>query len=303
MRMSREVSEVTGQPFRVDALCRLLEVPKSSFYEYRRQRRDAQVVRERKDSGPKKALDDAELLVKVREVLWSSPFYTEGYKKVHVRLRKKGIRAAKDRVRRVMRQAGLLSPQRTERKAEKLHEGTIIPQTINQLWGTDGTVFGTETGQLLWLFAVVDHFSDEVLGWHIVEVGQGTRWAALEPVKQALRRIRGVVAKDVGGEIAVRHDWGPQYRAEDFRKELEYWGLANSPALVHEPETNGVIERFFRTLKEECLWIERFRDADHAREVVGRWMETYNCEWLIERHGYRSPREVREACEAATQAA
>jgi putative transposase len=303
MRMSREVSEATGKPFPVDALCRLLEVPKSSFYEYRRQRREAQVLRERKDSGPKKELDDAELLVKVREVLWASPFHTEGYKKVRIRLKKKGIKAAKHRVLRVMRQAGLLSPQRTEQKAKKKHEGTIIPKTINEIWGTDGTMFGTETGQLLWLFAVVDHFSDEVLGWHIVEVGQGTRWAALEPVKQGLRKVCGAVAKGVGGEIAVRHDWGPQYTAKDFKKELEYWGLANSPALMHEPETNGVIERFFRTLKEECLWIERFRDAAHAREVVGRWMETYNREWLIERNGYRTPREVRESCEVAAQVA
>ena len=303
MRLSRTTCESTGKAFPVDVLCRVIGVPKSSFYEYRCQHREGQAPRERKCPGPKKQLDDAELLVKVREELSASPFHTEGHKKVRARLRRKGIRAAKHRVLRVMREAGLLSPQRTEQKGKKAHEGTIIPKTINEWWGTDGTMFGTETGQLLWLFAVVDHYSDEVLGWHIVEVGQGTRWAALEPLKQALRRIRGAVAKDVGGNIGVRHDWGPQYRADDFKKELAYFGLANSPAFMHEPETNGVIERFFRTLKEECLWVERFRDVEHAREVVGRWMETYNREWLIERHGYRTPREVREQCETAARVA
>ena len=74
-------------------------------------------------------------------------------------------------------------------------------------------------------------------------------------------------------------------------------GLKNSPALVHEPQTNGVIERFFKTIKMECLWLDDFRDVEHAREVVSRWMETYNTEWLIERCGHRTPREVREACQ------
>jgi transposase InsO family protein len=201
-----------------------------------------------------------------------------------------------------MREQGLLSPQRQEPGEEKTHDGTIIPDSINQIWGTDGTLFGTVNGDLLWLFAVIDHFSDEVLGWHIVEVGQGDRFAALEPIKQSLRRIRGVAGKDTGNGIAIRHDWGPQYIARDFKNELEFLGLRNSPALVHEPQTNGVIERFFKTLKLECLWLEYFRDVEQARDVVGRWMETYNTQWLIERHGHRTPREVRQAREESLAA-
>ena len=65
-----------------------------------------------------------------------------------------------------MREAGLLSPQRTEaNRSPKLHDGTIIPENIDLLWGTDGTQFGLGNGRLLWLFAVIDHFSCEVLGW------------------------------------------------------------------------------------------------------------------------------------------
>ena len=44
------------------------------------------------------------------------------------------------------------------------------------------------------------------------------------------------------------------------------------------PQTNGVIERFLKTSKEECLWLEDFRDAEQAREIVGRWIELYNSE-------------------------
>ena len=242
------------------------------------------------------------LLQSILEVMAASPFVTEGVKKVHARLRRKGIKASRNRINRIMRERGLLSPQRNEPGEEKTHDGTIIPDSINQIWGTDGTLFGTIKGDLLWLFAVIDHFSDEILGWHIVEVGQGDRFAALEPIKQSLRRIRGVASKDTGNGIAIRHDWGPQYIARDFKNELEFLGLRNSPALVHEPQTNGVIERFFKTLKLECLWIENFRDVEHARDVVGRWMETYNTQWLIERHGHQTPREVRQAWEESLAA-
>ena len=76
---------------------------------------------------------------------------------------------------------------------------------------------------------------------------------------------------------------------------LKFMGFKNSPAFVHEPQTNGVIERFFRTLKEECLWLENIQNVDHARQIVGGWLELYNSQWLLERHGYRTPREVREA--------
>jgi transposase InsO family protein len=301
MRLSQEKSETTGQCFPVELLCDLLGVGRSSFYEYRRQRQAeaAGAVRPGKKSGPKPRVDDQELLQAILAVILETPFISEGVKKVHARLRYRGIKAARHRVNRLMRENGLLSPQRGDKAEENTHEGTIIPETINELWGTDGTMFGTETGDLLWLFGVIDHHSDEVLGWHIVEVGQGDRFAALEPIKQALRKIRGAVGKDVGGQIAIRHDWGPQYIARDFKNELDFLGLKNSPAMVHQPETNGIIERFFKTLKLECLWVQRFRDVQHAREVVGRWIELYNTQWLIERHGYRTPVQVRQACEAA----
>jgi transposase InsO family protein len=286
-----------GQYFPVDMLCQMLGVARSSYYDYLRQKNQKAQGHKREKPGPRVQLDDKQLLAAIVEVMTASPFVTEGVKKVHARLRRKGTKASRNRVNLIMREHSLLSPQRHEQGEEKKHDGTIIPDSINQIWGTDGTLFGTITGDLLWLFAVIDHFSDEVLGWHIVEVGQGDRFAALEPIKQGVRRIRGCVGKDIGNGIAIRHDWGPQYIAHDFKEELKFLGLKNSPALVHEPQTNGVIERFFKTLKWECLWVENILDVEHARDVVGRWMETYNTQWLIERHGHQTPREVRQACQ------
>jgi putative transposase len=60
-----------------------------------------------------------------------------------------------------------------------------------------------------------------------------------------------------------------------------------------------VIERFMRTLKEQCLWLHRFTDLAHAEREIGAFIERYNGEWLVERHGHCTPREVRAKMRAA----
>ena len=53
------------------------------------------------------------------------------------------------------------------------------------------------------------------------------------------------------------------------------------------------IERFVRTLKEECLWLHDFETLEQARPVIAAFIELYNREWLIERLGYRTPAQAR----------
>jgi hypothetical protein len=62
---------------------------------------------------------------------------------------------------------------------------------------------------------------------------------------------------------------------------------------VREPECNGIVDRFLRSLQESCLYVQRFQTLDEARAVIGTFIESYNNEWLIQRHGYRTPAEVR----------
>ena len=61
-----------------------------------------------------------------------------------------------------------------------------------------------------------------------------------------------------------------------------------------EPECNGVAERFIRTLKEECIHLHDFETLEEAREVIGTFIERYNNNWLLQRHGYMTPAGARE---------
>jgi transposase InsO family protein len=78
-------------------------------------------------------------------------------------------------------------------------------------------------------------------------------------------------------------------------REMKYLGLDLSPAFVRSPECNGIIERFNRTLQEQVFDIHVFQNLDEARRVIAKFIEDYNTYWLLERHGHRSPLEVRSA--------
>jgi putative transposase len=54
-----------------------------------------------------------------------------------------------------------------------------------------------------------------------------------------------------------------------------------------------VIERFMRTLKEQCLYLHRFQTLEEARRTIAAFIDCYNHEWLIERLGYRTPAQAR----------
>jgi len=83
-----------------------------------------------------------------------------------------------------------------------------------------------------------------------------------------------------------------QCRAHRFQGSLAWLGIEDDAAFVGEPQGNGVAERFIRTLKEQCLWARLCADVDDLRQGVVSFIETYNNEWLIERLGHRTPREV-----------
>ena len=77
--------------------------------------------------------------------------------------------------------------------------------------------------------------------------------------------------------------------------ELRWLGIRPSPSYVGEPECNGIMEGWIRPLKEECLYLHDFQTLEEARQVIGEFIEAYNREWLIERHGRRTPADVRHA--------
>src|SRR3954449_1441261 len=120
------------------------------------------------------------------------------------------------------------------------------------------------------------------------------RFEALEPVRQGVRERFGAFAKDIAHGLALRHDHGSQYVSQHFQREIRFLGIASSPAFVREPEGNGCAERFIRTLKENLLWVRRFTTVEELRLALVAFKRTYNQTWIIERHGYKTPAQIRD---------
>jgi len=272
-------------------------------YDQRRRRElfDRDAVAPLRKRGPIGACTDEVLAVHVRRVIEESPWVGEGHRKVWARLRFQGIRTSRRRVLRLMREHGLLAPTRLgHARGPKAHDGTITPEHPDKLWGTDMTSTLTGEGQAA-IFFVIDHCTAECLGIHGAR--RGTRFEALDPMRQAVRERYGAFAQGIADGVAVRHDHGSQFISHAYQEELHFLGIESSPAFVRQPEGNGCAERFVRTLKEQLLWIRCFETTEDLQDALHDFKDRYNREWLIERHGWISPSEQYNKLTAAGAAA
>lgn len=296
--MSQAASPASGHAYGLSRVLRVWQLPRSSFYAVRQRARGAVSSARR---GPKPRWSDEQLLAAIQGHIAASPFHGEGYRKLWARLRADGLRTSPARVLRLMRDASLLSPARMPKAPARAHVGTITTPAPNLMWGTDMTLTVTlEDGQVS-VFASIDHCNSECVGIHAAK--SGNRFEALEPLRQGVREQFGAFGPGAAAGLKLRHDHGSQYMSDDFQAEVAFLGMTSSPAFVRQPEGNGCIERFFRTLKEQLLWVRHFRNVEELRLALIEFRHHYNHNWLIGRLGYRSPLAAREKLQAAAAAA
>jgi transposase InsO family protein len=292
--MSRETSPGAGKSYGLERVCRVLEFPRSTIYAQQARETAKVIALHPARRGPKPKIADADLLATIRADLEASPFIGEGHRKVWARLRiLKDIRVAKDRVRCLMRENNLLSPHRVAQGKPALHDGSIQTAAPNLMWGTDGIRIQTVEDGWVWVFSAVDHFDACCVGIHAVKVGN--RFAAMQPIAQGLQAEFDATGANAGKGLKLRMDHGTQYTADDFLKQIAFWGIDTSFAFVAEPQTNGVAERFNRTLKEQVIHGRLFRNVEDVRAAVTEFKDRYNRHWRLEKLGFMSPLEVRQS--------
>ena len=243
--------------------------------------------------GPKPLVPDSDLLLAIREVLTDPPFMGEGYRKVHARLRYRGTRADVERIRLLMREHDLQAPGKPRRTlGPRTHDGTITTMVPDEMWGTDATATMLLDGQQATIFGIYDHCTCELLGIHAAL--KADRYEAIVPLHQACRASFGGVGKAIADGLKLRHDNGSQFISRAFQAELRFLGMDSSPSFVRAPEGNGCIERFWRTLKEQLLWLHTFANIEDLNQALQEFRDLYNHQWLIERHNHRPPALVRQ---------
>lgn len=222
------------------------------------------------------------------------PYY--GVERMTAWLRRLGLRIGHNRVRRLLRRMGLeaVYPQpRLSRPGGPDHRlwpyllrGLTIDRP-NQVWAADITYIRLWRG-FVYLVAVMDWYSRYVLSWALSVTLDA--WFCVEALRQALR---------LGRPQIFNTDQGSQFTGEAFTEILQEAGIAISMDGRGRVFDNIFVERLWRSVKYEEVYLKEYGVVDEARWALGDYFALYNGERLHQSLGYRTPAEVHFGAEAA----
>lgn len=110
----------------------------------------------------------------------------------------------------------------------------------------------------------------------------------------AMKNRFGSVEAEAARGLTLWMDNGSQYLSDHFQKQIKFWGMAPSFAFVSQPQTNGVVDRFNKTFKEQVIYGRIYRNIEELRIAVRVFMGNYNRLWQLEKLGFRSPQQAFE---------
>jgi transposase-like protein len=124
-----------------------------------------------------------------------------------------------------------------------------------------------------------------------VSPGRLAEWRdeAIECLREAAWATKGDFDDAIAQGTSLRHDDGSQFISRTFRDELHTLGIESSPSFVRQPEGDGCIERFVRTLTDQLLWLRRFGTFAELDAALRDFAQRVRRHWIIRRIGYRTP--------------
>lgn len=282
--MSRDTSRGTAP---VAVVCEAFTISRQAYYAAQRPTLLRAVPTEReKQTQPQ--VSDATLLREIRRVLMRFPAW--GVRKTWAFLRREGIRAARERVWKMMQAHGLTLPALSERPVP-LRRGHVAVPESNRRWATDLTTTWTARDGTVALVPVIDCGDRFVFDIEVTKSQEAP--AVLAPLAQALHDVFAHRAAVPHG-LELRSDHGPQYTGSDCEKLCDEWRLEHTFAPVGRPTGNAVAERFIATLKIELLWTRDWDTLAELRADVREWLRSYNYERPHQALNDCTPAEKRE---------
>jgi len=275
--MRRSLVDREDSVLSIVAQCQLLKVARSTLYY-----RPASV-----------SDDDLAVMRRLDELYLATPFY--GTRRMAAVLRREGWSVNRKRVRRLMRVMGLEAiyqkpntsrPHPQHKVYPYLLRGLVIDRP-NQVWCADITYIPMARG-FVYLVAVMDWFSRRVLAWRL-SIGLETAFC-VEALQEAMDRH--------GQPEVFNTDQGVQFTSADFLGELQCRGIRISMDGKGRFLDNIFIERLWRSLKYEEVFIKAYGSIPEARRGIGSWLAFYNDGRPHQALGYLTPRAVFEGVTA-----
>ena len=230
--------------------------------------------------------EDLTLMKLIDRQYLATPFY--GSRKIAAWLKSQGYKVNRKRVRRLMRIMGIRAIYRHPRTSKPAPGHKIYPYLLggmeitrpNQVWATDITYIPMAQG-FLYLVAIIDWYSRYVLSWRLSNTMDAGFCA--EALEEALKK---------GKPDIFNTDQGTQFTSEAFIGLLERHEVKVSMDGKGSYNNNLFIERLWRTVKYEEVYLKAYQDGREARVGLGNYFRFYNTERPHQTHGYRTPAEV-----------
>jgi transposase InsO family protein len=204
---------------------------------------------------------------------------TEGYRRItYMMLDRDLVAVSPATTYRILSQAGVLDRWKTQ-KDQKKGKGFAQPAHPHRDWHTDVSYLNIG-GTFYYFVSVLDGYSRAILHWDIRES------MTTDDVAIVLQGAHELYPE---AKPKIISDNGPQYIAREFKEYARTMGMRHVLISPYYPQSNGKIERFHKTLKNECLRVHTPVTKDQAKRVVGEYVRYYNEERLHSAIGYVTP--------------
>ena len=251
--------------------CRLLAVPRSSVY-----RKPAEV-----------GAEDLAIMALIDRHYLARPYY--GSRRMAAWLATQGHRVNRKRVQRLMRLLGLAAIYQRPNTSKPAAAHKIYPyllrglaiERVNQVWCSDVTYIPMAKG-FVYLVVIMDWVSRAVLAWRVSNT-LGADFC-VEALEEALSRY--------GRPEIFNTDQGSQFTSDDFTGTLKRHGIMISMDGKGRCMDNIFVERLWRSLKYEEVYLHAYATVAEAKAGIGAWLDFYNIERQHQSLGYRTPRQI-----------
>jgi putative transposase len=271
--------ELVDRGFQVAVVARIMRISRQAIY---------RTPRPRKPPGAAKRPPADEVEHAIVAVAQENP--TDGYRLVTAwASRKLGRPVNRKRVLRVMRERKLI--QRRRWQPRRRRPGFFRVERPGQLWHLDMTSIWVAEHGWVYLNAIIDCCTREIVGWDL-----SLRCRA----KEAIAVIGRAVAEQAiaPGTLTLGTDNGSAFTAKDTRLALKELGVSHRRGGYRDPESQAFIESWFRYLKERCVWRNEFETLDQARKAINSYIKRYH-DRPHSRLAYKTPHEVKSTWENA----
>jgi len=230
---------------------------------------------------------------------WHTALPCMGTRKLAVKLRTEGYAVGRKLVRAYMQEMGIHTVYPKPNLSKRNFKEAIVPYLLrnkvisfpNQAWSIDITYIKMQHGHM-YLTAIIDWFSRKIMGWELSDTLETA--TVLDAVRAAVDCF--------GTPSILNSDQGSQFTDKDYKALLKSLDIRQSMDGKSRWADNIMIERWFRSLKTELIYVNEFRSPKQLRQAIRQYVNDYNTLRPHEALDYETPEDAYLACFAPLSA-